>query len=196
MLFPRSALDRIAAGTVDLAFRRWRSPRVRPGTGLRTAVGVVVVDSVERVAARSLTASDARRAGFETLAALREANRSRDGRALYRIELHHGGADPRIELRRRAELGPDELGELERRLAGFDARSPEGPWTGSLLSTIAGREGVRAADLAADRGEQTLSFKRRVRRLKELGLTESLETGYRISPRGKAVLEHLRRGAR
>jgi ribosomal protein S19E (S16A) len=35
------------------------------------------------------------------------------------------------------------------------------------------------------------SFKRRVRQLKELGLTESLEVGYRLSPRGRAVLEHL-----
>lgn len=31
-------------------------------------------------------------------------------------------------------------------------------------------------------------FKTRVRRLKALGLTESLETGYRIFPRGKALL--------
>jgi len=29
------------------------------------------------------------------------------------------------------------------------------------------------------------SFKRRVRSLKELGLTESLEIGYRLSPRGR-----------
>lgn len=34
-------------------------------------------------------------------------------------------------------------------------------------------------------------FKRRVRQLKELGLTESLEVGYRLSPRGRAVLECL-----
>jgi len=31
-------------------------------------------------------------------------------------------------------------------------------------------------------------FKIRVRRLKELGLTESLEVGYRVSPRGRAYL--------
>ena len=32
-----------------------------------------------------------------------------------------------------------------------------------------------------------LSFKRDVRRLKELGLTESLPVGYRLSPRGEAA---------
>jgi hypothetical protein len=31
-------------------------------------------------------------------------------------------------------------------------------------------------------------FKRRVRRLKELGLTESLPVGYRLSPRGRSFL--------
>jgi ATP-dependent DNA ligase len=34
-------------------------------------------------------------------------------------------------------------------------------------------------------------FKRRVRQLKELGLTESLEVGYRLSPRGDAALQWL-----
>jgi len=31
-----------------------------------------------------------------------------------------------------------------------------------------------------------------VRRLKDLGLTEILETGCRLSPRGKALMTHLR----
>jgi hypothetical protein len=34
-----------------------------------------------------------------------------------------------------------------------------------------------------------VSFKRDVRKLKELGLTESLEVGYRLSPRGAALLD-------
>lgn len=33
------------------------------------------------------------------------------------------------------------------------------------------------------------SIKRDVRKLKALGLTESLEVGYRLSPRGRAYLE-------
>ena len=44
-------------------------------------------------------------------------------------------------------------------------------------------------------GRVTLAFrrwrKRRVRQLKELGLTESLDVGYRLSPRGAAVLPTL-----
>jgi hypothetical protein len=37
-------------------------------------------------------------------------------------------------------------------------------------------------------GQEKLQFKVNVRKLKALGLTESLETGYRLSPRGVAFL--------
>ncbi len=37
-------------------------------------------------------------------------------------------------------------------------------------------------------GEETSRFKRRVRQLKGLGLTISLDVGYRISPRGRSYL--------
>ena len=36
---------------------------------------------------------------------------------------------------------------------------------------------------------ETKRYKTDVRKLKELGLTESLEVGYRLSPRGRAYLE-------
>jgi DNA-binding IclR family transcriptional regulator len=55
-----------------------------------------------------------------------------------------------------------------------------------VLDLIAEHPGVRAPDLAATLGMETLPFKRDVRKLKELGLTESLEVGYRLSPRGRA----------
>jgi hypothetical protein len=54
------------------------------------------------------------------------------------------------------------------------------------------RPATLAADLAAELGRETQPFKADVRRLKELGLTESLEVGYRLSPRGDAVLCALR----
>jgi hypothetical protein len=37
-------------------------------------------------------------------------------------------------------------------------------------------------------GMERRAFKGNVRKLKELGLTESLEVGYRLSPRGRALL--------
>ena len=48
---------------------------------------------------------------------------------------------------------------------------------------------MRAGDLAAELGPGALAFKADVRKLKALGLTESLEIGYRLSPRGRAWLD-------
>ncbi|HEU4546515.1 MAG TPA: hypothetical protein VFR88_09515, partial [Microlunatus sp.] len=49
-------------------------------------------------------------------------------------------------------------------------------------------QGDRRADLAAELGRERDDWKRDVRKLKALGLTESLEVGYRLSPRGRAFL--------
>ena len=99
------------------------------------------------------------------------------------------GPDSRVELRERSDLDDAERAELERRLARFDAASPTGPWTHEVLRLIEARPAVRAPDLAASLGLQRDDFKRNVRKLKELGLTESLEVGYRLSPRGRAFLD-------
>lgn len=182
-------LDGVRAGTVDLAFRRWDRPRVKVGTRMRTAVGVVEVVSVEEVAPSSLRADDARRAGAPSLAALKEALSVRADRPLFRVGIRYGGVDPRETLR---EAVPDE-GEIVTILAGLDrldAASPIGPWTRDTLRIIDRNAEVRAPDLAAELGRETADFKKDVRKLKERGLTESLAIGYRLSPRGEAVLDH------
>src|SRR5918995_549922 len=63
MLFRQDVLRRIGEGDVTLAFRRWRRPTVRAGGTLRTRVGVLAIDSVERVDEEHVTDADARRAG-------------------------------------------------------------------------------------------------------------------------------------
>ena len=191
MLFKRHALDGLADGTITVAFRRWARPRVRAGGQLRTAVGVLAVDAVDEMDFADITEDDARRAGFASLAdLLDDLATQRDGR-VYRIALHVAGPDPRVELRGRDALTDDELAEVERRLARLDAASRHGVWTLAVLRLIRDRPEVRAGDLAPTRGQEKLAFKRDVRKLKELGLTESLEIGYRLSPRGRAVLERL-----
>lgn len=85
----------------------------------------------------------------------------------------------------------DEDAALIARLDRFDRASSRGPWTRETLAIIGANPARRAADLAAALGRETAPFKRDVRKLKELGLTESLEIGYRLSPRGVALLESL-----
>jgi hypothetical protein len=191
VLFKRHALDGLANSTITVAFRRWARPRVRAGGQLRTAVGVLAIDAVDEMDFADITEDDARRAGFASLPdLLDDLATQRDGR-VYRIALHVAGPDPRVELRDRHALTDDELAELKRRLARLDAASRHGAWTLAVLRLIRDRPGVRAGDLAPTRGQEKLTFKRDVRKLKELGLTESLEIGYRLSARGRTVLAHL-----
>lgn len=182
-------LAAIKDGSIDLAFRRWDRPRVKVGTRLRTSVGLVEVTSLEPVAVSSLRAADARRAGAPSLAALRRMLAPRSERTAYRIGLRYAGADPRTQLRELLPDGP-EIEAIRAWLARLDAASAHGPWTHATLEIIDRSPGVRAPELAAELGRETLAWKADVRKLKERGLTESLAIGYRLSPRGEVVLDH------
>jgi hypothetical protein len=184
MLFRQDVLRRIGEGDVTLAFRRWRRPTVKTGGTLRTRVGVLAIDSVELVDEEEVTDEDARRAGAGTREALL-AGVPGEGR-LHRIEFRLAGPDPRIALRERSDISPAERAEIDARLTRLDTASNHGPWTWAVLDLIADRPATRAPDLAASLGRETARFKADVRNLKELGLTESLEVGYRLSPRGRA----------
>jgi hypothetical protein len=184
VLIRRDTLEAIRDGSVTLAFRRWARPRLRVGTKMRTSVGLVEVVSLARV--NDLTDAEARAAGEADRAAVLARLRRREPDPLYRIGLRYAGEDPRVALRE--DVTPDQLTALAQRLDAIDARSPRGPWTWTVLELIERRPATLAADLAAQLERQRRQFKADVRRLKELGLTESLERGYRLSPRGKALL--------
>jgi len=191
VLFRRRSLDGIRAGEITLAFRRWDRPRARAGGRQRTVVGELAIDSVEPVARRSITAADARRAGHASLKELLGELDARGHAQIWRIELHWAGEDPRRSLREQADLSADEVERLRARLRRLDDASHHGAWTRQTLDLIAANPEVRAEDLADSIGREKLPFKRDVRKLKELGLTESLLVGYRLSPRGHALLERL-----
>jgi hypothetical protein len=187
VLIPPATAHGIADGSVTLAFRRWDRPRMRPGSTQRTVAGVVEVTAVEPIDPDRLTEEDAARAGTRSLAELRRLLERREGAHVYRMEVRLAGADPRVALRERTEITEAERRDIDARLDRMDAARGR-PWTREVLRLIAVRPGVRAPDLAAVLGRDTLPFKRDVRKLKELGLTHSLPVGYEISPRGRAYL--------
>jgi hypothetical protein len=191
MLIRRDVLEAIAAGRVTTLFRTWSKPMVRAGGTQRTSVGVVAIDAVEPAAAAALTEEDARAAGYPTLTALREDVGGRKG-TLYRIGVRLAGPDPRIALRAQSRPSSAEVAQLLAKLSRLDEASSHGPWTSDVLLLLSERPAVRAPDLAASRGIETVIFKRDVRKLKELGLTEGLVVGYRPSPRGRAVIGQRR----
>lgn len=192
MLLKQATLAGIAEGTVTAVYRRWARPRVKAGSTFRTSIGVLSVEKVEPTRITAITESDARRAGHPSRSALLEdLARYGEGR-LYRVSLRRMGPDPRKALRARSRLTAAEVDELREKLPRLGAGSASGPWALRILRLIEAQPAVRAPDLAPQVGMEKLRFKARVRQLKELGLTESLEVGYRLSPRGRALLRELR----
>ncbi len=187
MLLRREVLAGIRRGTISLAFRRWKRPTVRSGGTLLTAAGQLQIAAVTAVSSAAITEEDAARAGYPSRKALLAELERRDDGQLYRIELGSLGPDPRVALRE-SRVGQDGITALRNRLGRLDARSADGPWTTGTLELIRRRPGVRAVDLAKEIGQDRDRFKRNVRKLKSLGLTESLEVGYRLSPRGESML--------
>jgi hypothetical protein len=186
MLFRQRTLEGIQAGTITLAFRRWQRPAVRAGGTQLTAVGQLEFGSVMQVSEAEVSEEDARKAGFESLADLLEDLSERKEGLLYRVELRGLRPDPRISLRETLPLS-DERDQVTRKLDDLDSRADDGAWTWRVLDIIARNPGVRAGTICRQAGMEKQDFKLRVRKLKKLGLTESLEVGYRLSPRGAAI---------
>lgn len=191
MQFKHAVLQAIVAGEVTIAFRRWLRPTVKEGSRLRTAKGVVEVESVEAIALSAVTQDDVIRAGYETRQALLGDLRAGDHRTLYRIRLRFDGADERIALREADVMDAVTQEQLIAQLRRLDAVAKGRPWTKALLMLIQQRPEVAAAELAAALDQPKAALKANVRKLKELGLTESLDVGYRLSPRGLALLNAL-----
>ncbi len=191
MLLKQETLRGIESGSITVAFRRWRRPTVKAGGTLLTPIGQLAIETVEVVNLEEITEEDAAAAGFSSLASLQSQLSQRADGDFYRVRLSLVGPDPRIALR---ETIPDgaEVDVILGRLSRLDSRSGASPWTRRILTLLGERSGQRAAGLAEDCGMDKAGFKTRVRKLKALGLTESLEVGYRLTKRGEAVLGRLR----
>lgn len=187
MLFKMAVLERVARGEVTLAFRRWKRPTVKAGGTLRTALGVLAIEEVAAVEPGAITAKQAALAGAPSLEALRAALARGEGE-IYRIKFKLAGEDPRIALRKSAALSAEDVTRIDARLAALDARA-EPPWTMRALKRIGEAEGEVSTALAKRLKMDRAKLKIELRKIKELGLTESLEVGYRLSPRGKAYLK-------
>jgi hypothetical protein len=196
MLFQRQQQEAIADGRVTLTFRRWRRPQARAGGRYRVGAGLIEVTSVELVPLARVTQAEARSAGFDDRAALLRMLGGEADEPVYRIEFRFAGPDDRPRPATDAGLDGSALEDLVRRLEAMDRRSAGGAWTAVTLRAIRDSPATRAADLAARLGRETQPFKADVRKLKRLGLTESLEVGYRLTPRGEAVLAGMRTDGR
>ncbi|MET0695034.1 MAG: hypothetical protein ABWX96_21180 [Propionibacteriaceae bacterium] len=190
MLFTLVSLTGLQEGRVSCTYRRWTVVRPRVGSRFTTRIGMVEVTSIDLVDETTLSESDAHAAGFDTLAALQKWTRAKGEGDLYRIGIALAGPDPRVELRESAELSFADVATLNTKLDRMD-RAADQPWTRQVLSQIRRHPGVVSTVLADEVGQERQFYKLRVRRLKALGLTVSLDVGYLLSPRGEAYLEAI-----
>jgi hypothetical protein len=191
--FEQRLRDGIHSGTIVLAFRRWKRSQVVVGRRYRTGTDMVEVESVDVIEPSSVDAAQAREAGYASVGELLADLRGDPALPVYRIRLRRvDGPDPRDELARAGSLTEADVATITARLARMDRASSRGPWTAVVLALIADQPGVVSTALAEAIGWERQDFKLHVRRLKELGLTLSLDVGYRLSPRGESYLKHLR----
>lgn len=94
MLLKLELLQAIKAGSVDLVFRRWSRPSVKPGGTLKTKLGVLQIGAIDDLDPADVTESEARRAGFENLAAFRKwLDTMKPGHLFQRIEVRFAAED-------------------------------------------------------------------------------------------------------
>lgn len=187
VLLNRDTAEGIANGSITLVLRRWDAPRAKAGGTQRTIAGTIRVDEVtEHPGIYRVTAAEARAAGFpDANTAQRELDK-RPARHTYVIAVSYLAPDERPGLAADDRLSDADVEAIASRLARWDAATE--PWTRQYLEMIGANEAVRAPDLAARVGLDVPRFKRRVRQLKSLGLTISLDVGYRLSPNWQAFL--------
>lgn len=199
LLFKKRFHAGLVSGEIRLTLRRWERSHVRAGGRYRChPIGVLEVERVERVRVEEITETDARLSGFgsrdeliEHLGSAKDAPLGPD-ETLFRIALRYGGDGDRVASALDASMSKAEIAKIRATLARWDASRP---WTRKTLKLIDDNPRVAASKLAARVRRETPSFKRDVRKLKKLGLTQSFEVGYEISPRGRAYLDATKRGS-
>jgi hypothetical protein len=184
MLFSADAWPGIADGSITVTFRSWTRPNAKVGGHYRIAGMLIQATDVRKVDVSDITPEDVRRAGATSREALLARLGSTD--SVWRVDFVYLGPDDR--LARRNDTSADELTAVISRLSRLDRN---GAWTHKTLRLIERYPGIVSTTLATHLDQDRPTFKVNVRKLKELGLTESLEVGYRLSPRGEAVLRAL-----
>lgn len=188
MLFQRRFHERIRSGDLRCTLRIWQRPHVKVGGRYRLGDGAIVVDKIRETTLDDITPAVARRCGFASLAEALKIAKHGPGERVFVIDFHYDATGARPPPATDA-ASPEVLIEVAQRLEAMDGRSKIGAWTEATLRAIEARPGVLAAHLARSLGRPRDEFKRDVRKLKTLGLTFSLEVGYRLTPKGEALLE-------
>lgn len=190
MQFTKPFKQRIAAGEITLSLRQWKSPQAKVGGQYNIVpFGAIEVTSVTTTTLTEVSNDDIAACGFDSIDALstflNKPDRKQD--SLYRVEFRYLGSQ-RVNQPDRTQLAGQELQQLHNKLERMDRGTV---WTHKAMQLIDQHPGTRAGDLAPLLNLETPLFKRQIRKLKALGLTESLEVGYRLTGRGRQILQFV-----
>ncbi len=181
MQFDTQGSRGILAGRITVSFRNWKRPHAAVGGVYRLRPsGAVKVTGVRTVRLCDIEAGDLRRSGFDSVAEVAGFLKLPESAKATRVEFELTDEPAAKAL---TELSAD---EVVTRLQATDRRIAT-PWTAGVLGLIRAHPATRAGDLAPRMGWETPVFKANVRKLKRLGLTQSLETGYSLTDLGEQV---------
>ena len=185
MQFTKPFKQAIAAGQITTTFRVWRAPQAKAGGRYNIPpYGAIEVSHVKQLPFSRVKARDIKHAGFEDAKALAAFLKTTPEDSVYQVDFRYLG-EAAVNQPATQAVSAAELTALDERLTRMDRRAP---WTRKVLRLIAKHPAVRAGDLAPHCDMDLPTFKRNVRRLKSLGLTISLETGYKLSPLGEQFM--------
>ncbi len=181
MQFDTQGSASVLSGRITVSFRNWKRPHAAVGGVYRLRPsGAVKVIGVRTVRLCDIEADDLRRAGFDSGADIARFLKLPESANVTRVEFELTDEPAGKPL---PKLSAD---DVVTRLQATDRRSAA-PWTAGVLALIRSHPATRAGDLAPRMGWDTPAFKANVRKLKALGLTQSLETGYRLTDLGEQV---------
>jgi hypothetical protein len=193
LLFQKRFHQGLLDGTTTLTFRAWPKAKVKPGGRYRChPIGVLEVDAIERTLVSQISEGDALNAGFSTrrdlIQFLSEKTSVEETSEIFRVKFRYVGDGDRVATAVETELDQEALTIIATKLARMDEKAETGRWTARTLAIIRERPRIAASQLAISLKREKLAFKADVVKLKRLGLTQSFEVGYALTPRGEVFL--------
>jgi hypothetical protein len=96
MVFARRLREGVRRGRIRISVRIWTRPHVKVGGRYPIDDGHVVIDAIDRIRMRDITAEMARESGFPTVRELLAVAKHGSGRNVYLVRFHYlppGGWD-------------------------------------------------------------------------------------------------------
>ena len=187
MQFTKPYKQAIAAGTLTRTYRRWKSPQAKvDGTYNIHPYGAILVTSISQLRLQDASIKDIQQSGFDSANAIAEHLKTSLNETVYCVHFRYIGTDAVKQI----DTGRLPTIELEAISIKLMRMNKTKLWTHHALRLVRDQPAKRAADLAPILEMDLPTFKRNMRKLKNLGLTLSLETGYQITARGTQMIAH------